>query len=134
MLDKVTYSLLRVKDEDLAFELYMRLLEDEEDFGKLANQYSEGPEAQSKGLIGPVTLKQTHPLLAKLLLISEENQLWPPKKIDEWWIVVRLEKTYNTEFNEEIKSFLAFELGEQFLTKEFNSIKKNLTNKNNKSE
>ena len=134
LLDKVTYSLLRVKDEDLAFELYMRLLEDEEDFGKLANQYSEGPEAQSKGLIGPVTLKQTHPLLAKLLLISEENQLWPPKKIDEWWIVVRLEKTYNTEFNEEIKSFLAFELGEQFLTKEFNSIKKNLTNKNNKSE
>ena len=94
LLDRVTYSLIRVKDEDLAFELYMRIFEDEEDFGELANKYSEGPEAKFKGLVGPVTLKQTHPLLAKLLLISEVSQLWPPKKIDEWWIVVRLEKIY----------------------------------------
>ena len=133
LLDRVTYSLLRVKDQDLAFELYMRIFEDEEDFGQLANKYSEGPEAKSKGLIGPVTLKQTHPLLAKLLLISDENQLWPPKNVDEWWIVVRLEKIDNTEFNEEIKSYLAFELGEQFLSKEFETYEKSIsTNKNNK--
>ena len=131
LLDRVTYSLIRVKEEDLAFELYMRIFEDEEDFGELANKYSEGPEAKFKGLVGPVTLKQTHPLLAKLLLISEVSQLWPPKKIDEWWIVVRLVKIDNTEFNEEIKSYLAFELGEQFLKKELEtSEKKTLTNEN----
>ena len=72
-------------------------------------------------------------MLAKLLLISEANQLWPPKKIDEWWIVVRLEKIENTEFNEEIKSYLAFELGEIFLKKELEiNEKKTLTNENKK--
>ena len=108
-------------------------MEDEEDFGELANKYSEGPEAKLKGLVGPVTVKQTHPSLAKLLLISKASQLWPPKKIDEWWIVVRLEKIDNTEFNEELKSRLAFELGEQFLKKELEiNEKKTLPNENNK--
>ena len=134
LLDRVSYSLIRVKDEDLALELYMRILEREEEFSKIATTYSEGPESRFGGKIGPVSLKQTHPLLAKLLLISEESQLWPPKKIDNWWIIVRLEKIENTEFNEEIKSFLSYELGEQFLRKESDAKGKELNLINNKKK
>ncbi|MBO8216989.1 peptidylprolyl isomerase [Prochlorococcus marinus] len=133
LLDRVTYSLIRVKDEDLAFELFMRINEEEEEFSDLSSRYSEGPEAKSGGKIGPVTLKQTHPVLAKILLISEECQLWPPKKIDNWWIIVRLDKLINTELNEEIALYLTYEMGEQFLKKEtsFSVEEINLINKNN---
>jgi len=132
LLDLVTYSLVRVKNEDLAFELYMRILDKEEELSELSTKYSEGPESKFGGIIGPVTLKQTHPSLAKLLLISKKNQLWPPKKIDNWWIIVRLEKIKNTEFNEEIKSFLSYELGENFLRKESDAKEEELNLINNK--
>ena len=69
-------------------------------------------------------MKQTHPMIAKILLISQNKQLWPPKKIDDWWVILRLEKLTNTEFNEDMAKYLSYELGEQFLNKETNNIKK----------
>ena len=124
LLDRVTYSLIRVKDENLALELYLRIKEKEADFSDLSKKFSEGPEAKLGGIVGPSSLKQTHPLLAKILLISEEKQLWAPKKIDNWWIIVRLEKLENTELSSDIESFLSYELGEQFLIKECDSIER----------
>ena len=44
------------------------------------------------GEIGPLPLSNAHPLLSKLLQISKSGQLWPPKKVDDWWIIVRLER------------------------------------------
>ena len=52
--DQVTYSLIRVRDGDLAFELHQRLLEGENDFAALASHYSEGAERTSGGRCGPV--------------------------------------------------------------------------------
>ena len=124
LLDFVTYSLVRVKEEDLALELFLRIKEDEADFREISNIYSEGPESKTGGLIGPVTLKQTHPMIAKILLISQSKQLWAPKKIDDWWVILRLEKLTNTDFNEDIAKYLSFELGEQFLNKETDNIEK----------
>ena len=88
-------------------ELYLRIKEGEEDFNELAKKFSDGPESNNGGLIGPVNVKQTHPVLAKILLISEKKQLWPPKKIDQWWIIVRLEELVNTELDEKISMMLA---------------------------
>ena len=125
MLDLITYSLLRVKDESLALELYLRINEGEEDFSDLSKTFSEGPESNNGGIIGPVNVKQTHPMLAKILLISEKNQLWPPKKIDEWWIIVRLEELINTELNEDLAMMLAYELGEMYLNNQSDLIHSN---------
>ena len=63
-------------------------------------------------------------MIAKILLISQSKQLWAPKKIDDWWVILRLEKLTNTEFNEDIAKYLSFELGEQFLNKETDNIEK----------
>jgi len=125
LLDLITYSLIRVRDKDVALELFLRIKEGEEEFKDLSREFSEGPESQMGGVIGPVNMKQTHPILAKMLLISKEKQLWPPKKIDDWWIIVRLEKLKNTEFSQEISSYLSYELGERFLINEINKSKKN---------
>ena len=116
-LDKVTYSLLRVSNQNLAMELYLRIKGSEVSFKKVAEEFSEGPEQKIKGVIGPVPLSQPHPLLSKLLQISKPKQLWPPKKLDNWWIVVRLEEIHNTKLDDDLKSKLALELGEEYLKK-----------------
>ena len=114
-LDQVIYSLLRVKDEYLANELFLRIKNEENSFEDICKKYSEGPEKQTGGKIGPVPLSQPHPLLAKLLQVSNINQLWSPKQLGDWWIIVKMNKLICTELNEALKDRLLLELGEELL-------------------
>ena len=114
-LDEVSYSLLRVKDHQLANELHLRIKEGEASFEDIAAEYSEGRERQQKGRVGPVPLSQPHQMLAKMLQVSTPGQLWPPKQLENWWIVVRLEELHCTELTDSLKQRLFLELGDQHL-------------------
>ena len=115
LLDQVSYSLLRVKDKALATELYLRIKEGEATFEQLASEYSAGPERNSGGQLGPVPMQQPHPVLARLLQVSSPGQLWSPKQLENWWIVVRLNQLHTTELDSNTAQQLALELGEQHL-------------------
>ena len=129
-IDKVIYSLIRVKNQYLANELFLRIKNNENTFEEIASNYSEGAEKQNGGKVGPISLDKPHPLLSKLLQISKEGQLWPPKELGEWWIIVKLEKLLCTELNEEVKQKLLLELGEEDLAKTNSPSNKS----NNKSD
>lgn len=120
-LDKVTYYLLRTESKDLADELYLRIKEKEDSFANLSSEYSEGPEKKSQGLVGPVPIGKTHPALAKLLMSSTKGQLWSPRKLEKWWIIVRMEELECTQLDENIKRMLACEIGEINIEKEIDS-------------
>ncbi len=91
-LDKVVYSLLRTPQQEIATELYFRIESGEQSFAELAREYSQGSEAQTGGLLGPIELTQPHPTLAKMLSISQPGQLWSPIQLGEWFVILRLEK------------------------------------------
>lgn len=114
-LDRVLYSLIRTQQAGLAQELYFRVQDDGQSFADLAREYSEGQEAKTGGLIGPVELSVPHPNLAGLLSISQPGQLWPPKRIGEWYIVVRLEKFFPARMDDAMRQRLTEELFQQWL-------------------
>ena len=91
-LDSVVYSLLRVDNAYIARELYLRIAGKEAEFGELAAQYSQGSEAKTKGIVGPVPMKQAHPILCEKLRTSRPGELLEPFPIENWWLVVRLER------------------------------------------
>lgn len=113
--DLVTYSLLRVRDADLAAELHQQIREGEATFSDLASRFSEGPEQRSGGSIGPVPLATPHPSLARLLQISQPGQLWPPKQLEDWWIIVRLDALTTTQLDAPLRRRLTLDQGEQWL-------------------
>lgn len=115
-LDAVIYSLIRIKEENFANEIYLRIKDDNIKFSDLAGEFSEGVEKQSGGIIGPVTINNSHPKISHLLKISEENQLWPPIYIDNWWIILRLEKKMITTLDKKIRLKLSLELGEKYIS------------------
>ncbi len=117
-LDKVLYSLLRVKELEVAQELYFRIKAGEASFADCASEYSQGSEAQTGGLIGPVPLSQTHPEVAQKLNISRPGQLWTPIKLSDWYVIVRLEKLVAAQFDDATKATLLNHLFEQWLTEE----------------
>lgn len=110
-LDRVVYSLIRTKDTGLAQELYFRLCDDGASFADVARAYSEGQEAQTGGLVGPVEMSVPHPTLGKMLRASRDGQLWPPTKLGDWMIIVRLEKLVPAKIDAAMRQRL---LHEQF--------------------
>ncbi len=98
-LDQAVYSLIRTKDVAIAQELYFRLQEGESSFDALAREYSQGPEAETGGLIGPRELSQAHPKLAQLLRTSQPGQIFPPVQLEEWFLIVRLEKLLSAQLD-----------------------------------
>ncbi|HEY9763790.1 MAG TPA: peptidylprolyl isomerase [Trichocoleus sp.] len=117
-LDRVLYSLIRTQEAGLAQELYFRIHDDGQPLADLAREYSEGQEAQTGGLIGPVELSVPHPTLSRMLSISQPGQIWPPTRIGEWFIVVRLEKFLPAKLDDPTRQRLLDELFGTWLKEE----------------
>lgn len=90
--DQVVYSLLRTHQAEVAQELFFRLQNQEQTFSELVKQYSQGAEVYTGGIIGPIEFSQLHPVLAQLLAQGRPGQLFPPRNIDQWIVIIRLEQ------------------------------------------
>ncbi len=121
-LDQVIYSLIRVQDQGLAYELYFRIQEGEAKFADLAREYSKGPESRTGGLLGPVPVSQPHPRIGKLLSISQPGQLWPPQVLAEWFVIIRLEKFIPAQLDDAMRRRLIDELFEIWLKEEVQKV------------
>jgi len=117
-LDRVVYSLLRVRDGGLARELYLRIQAGEASFADLAARYAEGPEQTSHGIVGPVPLTQAHPVLAEKLRTVAVGTLLEPFTIEQWWLVVRPEQRIAASFDEAMADQMAKELFDEWVAEE----------------
>jgi parvulin-like peptidyl-prolyl isomerase len=109
-LDQVVYSLLRLENRFLAQELYLQIESGESNFADLAKRYAEGPERNTNGIVGPVSLTQAHPVLVEKLRVTQPGVLLEPFRISDWWLVVRLERYSPATFNDEISLKMCQEL------------------------
>lgn len=121
-LDRVVYSLLITKERSLATELYFRIQEKEQSFTELARKYSQGIEAETGGVIGPVELGGVNSSLAQMLAISQPGQLWSPVKIGEWQVIVRLEKLIPARLDAAMRQQLLDELFNAWLSEQLRQL------------
>lgn len=116
-LDRVVYSLIRVEKPEVAQELYFRIKDDENTFSALAMEYSQGTEAQTGGLIGPVEINAPHPKIAQVLTTCQPGQLIPPTRVGEWIVIVRLENYLSAKLDESMRQRMLDELFREWLNK-----------------
>ena len=116
-LDRVVYSLIRVEKPEVAQELYFRIKDDENTFSALAMEYSQGTEAQTGGLIGPVEINAPHPKIAQILATCQPGQLIPPTRVGEWIVIVRLENYLSAKLDEPMRQRMLDELFREWLNK-----------------
>lgn len=114
-LDQVVYSLIRTKDAALAQELYFRLEAGEQSFVELAQQYSQGPEAHTGGFVGPVEVGTLPPQLVQVLSTSQPGQLWAPRPLSGWFVVIRMERCISVQLNDFMRQRLLNELFENWV-------------------
>ena len=123
---KVTYSLIRTSNFQLAKELYLQIEAQEENIYDLAERYSQGEEKFSKGLIGPIPLNQSHNKIIQKINSSKEGELHEPFQIDNWWIILKLEKIFNVDYSDQIEINICRDLFEKSVLKTSMTIIKRL--------
>jgi parvulin-like peptidyl-prolyl isomerase len=109
-IDQVVFSMVRVKDLDVAEEIYFRLVSKESSFAELAPRYSDGMEAKTKGISGPVELGKIDPVLAGALAASKPEEVLPPTNISGWWVVMQLETIIAAQLDDGTRHRLIEEL------------------------
>jgi parvulin-like peptidyl-prolyl isomerase len=114
-LDRVVYSLIRVAKAEVAQELYFRIKDDQNAFSALAMEYSQGTEAQTGGLIGPVEINAPHPKIAQILTTCQPGQLVPPTRVGEWIVIVRLENYISAKLDQPMRQRMLDELFNRWL-------------------
>jgi len=125
--DRVVYSLLRVKEQAAARELHLRLEEGDATFTDLSQEHSAGPERETGGLIGPIAMGRLHPQLGELLRISKPGQLWHPMPIDDWWVIVRLDKKLPAQLDAAMETMIRDECFEQWLKQQLDVLEQAYT-------
>ena len=117
-LDQVVYSLLRLENSFLARELYLQIESGESNFADLAKRYAEGPECNTNGIVGPVSLTQAHPALVEKLRVAQPGVLLEPFRISDWWLVVRLERYEPAKFSDVVSDQMCQEMFDAWLDEE----------------
>lgn len=125
-LDRVTYSLIRVKSREKIVEINMRLKEEESTFSELSSEFSEGVENILHGLIGPMEFGQVNPVLAERLKASKPGQLWPPFEFDGWWVLLRLERLIPATLNNQMRLRMINEMYESWILDKIKKIMESL--------
>jgi parvulin-like peptidyl-prolyl isomerase len=121
-LDRVVFSLIRVKEIDVAEEIYFRLASEESSFVEQAPLHSEGIEAKTKGISGPVELGKIDPILANALITLQPGEVLPPLLIGEWWVVLQLETIIPAQLDDEMRQYLTEELFNQWIYEEVQKL------------
>ena len=137
-LDQVTYSLIRVKEPFIAREIFLQLTEENGNFGDFAIKYSQGLEKNSRGLVGPTSLDQAHPLVIEALQKNDCGQITNPFRVEGWSIILRKESYIPAKLNEEMRMKMANELFETWVDKEtsmeYDKLNEKLSTSSSKKE
>lgn len=116
-LDQVTYSLLRVNDFYLSQELYLRIKDNPNEFAELASKYSLGEEKSSRGLVGPVSVGNSHPKIQNIMRNCKIGELAEPSLIENVWIFLRVEDMQHSKLTEDMELLMCRELFNESIEK-----------------
>lgn len=120
-LDLVVYSTIKVKDKDLAQELYFRISEGEQEYTDAARQYSQGIEAYTGGIMTPVGIGRLPKSLAQILRYLNPGEVYRPVVLDNHLVIVRLEQIIPAKLNSLTATSLLNEMFESWLQKQLNA-------------
>ena len=121
-IDSVKYSLIRVKEYGLIKEIYHRIKDDKDDFNQIAKNYSIGIEKQTSGIIGPLSLNKVHPTVKDKLKKCFLKFLHKPFKVNDDWILIKLEEYFDSKLDQNYINKLKSELLDKDIEKELLSI------------
>ena len=67
-------------------------------------------------------MNQPHPFIAKMLSVSQPGQLWAPRAIANWFIIVRLEQAIPAQLDDNMRRQLLDEMFNGWLKQQVDAL------------
>ena len=90
-LDNIRFKMIRVKNRELAFELFLRLKSGSNSFDELSIRYGEGPEKRNGGQCQPQSVDSMPETLKKLILRANPGDFIKPFSFGKHYAVVQFD-------------------------------------------
>ena len=110
----MVYSIICHEDYCVLQELYFRLTAKEQSFAELASQYSQGAEAKTNGVVGPIELCQLPEHISNLLTSSPPQEILTTE-LGKYYALIKLELLIPAKFDRSMRQKMIQELFEQWL-------------------
>ena len=125
LLDQYTYSLITVKESDLAYEIYLQIESAEAEFSELAIKYSSEGNTKKMGIFGPQSIANIHPVLKEKILTAKIGELLNPFQIDKSWFILRIEDKIEAKLDDYQRTKITLSLFDKWVNiLTINSLKK----------
>lgn len=105
-LDRITLSMIRVKDQHLAFEIYHRLKANESTFDELSWTYGEGTEKRQGGRYINQRISSIPTALHPLVRKVKSGEVLKPHRLADWYVVLTLEELIPAQFDSDTQALL----------------------------
>jgi len=130
-LDKIIFSQICVKDRNSAYDIYLKLESRESSFGEIKNIFKKNKELILHEKVGPINTSSLEPEMKELLVQQTEGDLQEPILIDDFWVILRLDKKIDTVFDDQMKLLMVTELFEDWIQNEIQDMVNKLQNWHN---
>ena len=128
-LDRVTYSMVKTKQRDIAREVHFRLIE-KEDFTELTQKRSGGSLVEVCRAIDGVELGSLSPSIARQLSTMKADTISAPMLVENYYVILRLEQYVSVSCDRHMEKRLINELFEQWMQQQLTQQKYHLVNIN----
>lgn len=117
MREQIMFSIIKVKEQELANKIMHKLDKQLWDFSELAKEYSEDSSAQNGGLIGPMMLASLNPQLAQVLISLRPGEITPPieNTEDNTYVIAQLNNIQRASLNSKLADSIRSELFEKWI-------------------
>jgi parvulin-like peptidyl-prolyl isomerase len=116
-LETIVYGMIRTRNQGVAEEVYLKIVDDGASFSEMAKIYSLGDERYTHGLVGPMAISQPHPSIREVLSTLKVGETAPPLRIDTWVLILKMEHRQPAQLSEPVRQQLLLELFESDLRK-----------------
>jgi hypothetical protein len=117
-LDRVSFSMMEVRDLGLAEELYFRIQRGEQSFRDLAFKYSQGEAARDGGRLDDHYLYQLHPEISDRIKGMEAGSLSDIFTLNDSYTFIRVEHYTHAKLDPDIRQSLLEELFSDWVQQE----------------
>ena len=104
--DQVVLTMVRLRDPDLATELFFQLQEGECTFHELVDRHAEEADRLRRGVVGPLPLNRLNPLLMRVVLKYQPGELIPPLDINGVVHLIRVDSLQVGRLDDKVRGQL----------------------------
>ena len=105
-LEHASFNMINLSSQNIASEIYNRILGDEETFDSLYQKYSNNTENRDGGIFNEFPLMNLPEKLRSLILKSQPGTILKPFKNGENYSIIIMKKLHNLEFNSDSHDLL----------------------------